>query len=128
MIRDTSVVNGKEVITLGSYNSLGMSGHPETMQAAIDAIRKYGTSASGSRTLAGEKTLYQQLEKAIADWKHTFAIEVKSNSDAEIKASSNVRKYVELRSDDSKGKVYYLGDLTCMVNDVQYVSWKDWGN
>ena len=71
LIRDTSVVNGKEVINLGSYNYLGMSGHPETMQAAIDAIKKYGTSASGSRTLAGEKTLYQQLEKAIADWKHT---------------------------------------------------------
>ena len=71
LIRDTSVVHGKEVINLGSYNYLGMSGHPETMQAAIDAIKKYGTSASGSRTLAGEKTLYQQLEKAIADWKHT---------------------------------------------------------
>ena len=71
LIRDTSIVHGKEVINLGSYNYLGMSGHPETMQAAIDAIRKYGTSASGSRTLAGEKTLYRQLEKAIADWKHT---------------------------------------------------------
>ena len=71
LIRDTSVVNGKEVINLGSYNYLGMSGHPETMQAAIDAIKKYGTSASGSRTLAGEKTLYQQLEKSIAEWKHT---------------------------------------------------------
>ncbi|MBR0353533.1 MAG: aminotransferase class I/II-fold pyridoxal phosphate-dependent enzyme [Oscillospiraceae bacterium] len=71
LIRDTSVVRGKEVINLGSYNYLGMSGHPETMQAAIDAIKKYGTSASGSRTLAGEKTLYQQLEKAIAEWKHT---------------------------------------------------------
>ena len=71
LIRDTSIVRGKEVINLGSYNYLGMSGHPETMQAAIDAIKKYGTSASGSRTLAGEKTLYQQLEKAIADWKHT---------------------------------------------------------
>ena len=71
LIRDTSIVYGKEVINLGSYNYLGMSGNPETMQAAIDAIKKFGTSASGSRTLAGEKTLYQQLEKAIAEWKHT---------------------------------------------------------
>ncbi|MBQ9060351.1 MAG: ATP-binding protein [Firmicutes bacterium] len=63
----------------------------------------------------------------IADWKHTFAIEVKSNSNTEKKMSSNVRKYTELRSDDSKGKVYYLGDLTCDVNGIQYVSWKDWG-
>lgn len=71
LIRDTSVIGGKRVINLGSYNYLGMSGHPETIEAAVEATRKYGTSASGSRTLAGEKTLYQQLEKAIADWKHT---------------------------------------------------------
>lgn len=71
VIRDTSIIGGKELINLGSYNYLGMSGNPETMQAAIDATKKYGTSASGSRTLAGEKTLYRELEKAIAEWKHT---------------------------------------------------------
>ena len=63
----------------------------------------------------------------IADWKHTFAIEVKSSSNTEKKLSANIRKYVELRSDDPEGKVYYLGDLTCEINGVQYVSWKDWG-
>ena len=41
--------------------------------------------------------------------------------------SSNVRKYIDLRADGSEGKVYYLGDLTCELNGVQYVSWKDWG-
>lgn len=71
VIRDTSMVNGKEVINLGSYNYVGMSGHPKTVEAACEAARKYGTSASGSRTLAGEKTLYQELEHAIAGWKHT---------------------------------------------------------
>ncbi|MBP5313965.1 MAG: aminotransferase class I/II-fold pyridoxal phosphate-dependent enzyme, partial [Eggerthellaceae bacterium] len=71
LIRDTSIVNGKRVINLGSYNYLGMSGHPETERAAIEAILKYGTSASGSRTLAGEKTLYRDLERTIAKWKHT---------------------------------------------------------
>lgn len=71
LIRDTSVIGGKRVINLGSYNYLGMSGHPETMRAAIEAVEKYGTSASGSRTLAGEKTLYQELERTIAAWKHT---------------------------------------------------------
>ncbi len=71
LIRDTSVINGKRMINLGSYNYLGMSGNPETEEAAIEVIRKYGTSASGSRTLAGEKTLYRELEKEIAEWKHT---------------------------------------------------------
>jgi len=41
------------------------------MEAAQKAIEKYGTSASGSRLIAGEKTLYIELEKAIAKWKHT---------------------------------------------------------
>ena len=36
-------------------------------------MKKYGTSASGSRVLAGEKTLYQELEETIARWKHTEA-------------------------------------------------------
>ena len=71
LIRDTSVIRANRVINLGSYNYLGMSGNPETMEAAIEAVKKYGTSASGSRTLAGEKTLYRQLEQKIAEWKHT---------------------------------------------------------
>lgn len=62
----------------------------------------------------------------IADWKHTIAIEIKSKSDSEKKLSSGVRNYMELRKDGTKGQVFYLGDITCDVNDVQYVSWKDW--
>ena len=63
----------------------------------------------------------------IADWKHSFAIEVKSRADSEKKLSGNVRNYVELRHDNTKGYVYYLGDVTSCINDVQYVAWKDWG-
>ena len=70
-LRDVSVVNGKEVLNFGSYNYLGLSGHPQVSKAAIDAIEKLGTSASGSRLLAGEKTLHQELEKELAAWKHT---------------------------------------------------------
>jgi len=70
-LRDTSVLNGKEVLNFGSYNYLGLSGHPQVSQAAIDAIHKLGTSASGSRLLAGEKTLHKELEKEIAQWKRT---------------------------------------------------------
>lgn len=71
ILSDTSIVDGREIINLASYNYVGMSGHPRTSQAAKTAIDKYGTSASGSRLIAGEKTLYRDLEKAIAKWKHT---------------------------------------------------------
>ncbi len=68
---DTSLMAGDEVVNFGSYNYVGMSGRKEVKEAAKAAIDKYGTSASGSRLLAGEKTLHKELEKAIADWKHT---------------------------------------------------------
>lgn len=71
MLKDTSAVDGKTVINFASYNYLGLSGHPEAVEAAISATKKYGTSASGSRLIAGEKPLFQELEKAIAAWKHT---------------------------------------------------------
>lgn len=71
VLSDTSIVEGREIINLASYNYLGMSGHPRTVKAAKEAIDKYGTSASGSRLIAGEKTLYRDLERAIAKWKHT---------------------------------------------------------
>ena len=71
IVRDTSIVNGQEVLNFGSYNYAGMSGRPETVQAAIDAVKKYGTSPSGSRLLGGQKKLHAQLEAAIAQWKHT---------------------------------------------------------
>jgi len=69
-LRDKSLMAGKEVLNFGSYNYTGMSGRPEVMEAAKAAIDRYGTSASGSRLLAGEKKLHQELEKELADWKH----------------------------------------------------------
>lgn len=62
----------------------------------------------------------------IADWKHSFAIEIKSRSDSEKKLSNSVRNYLSLRHDDTEGEVYYLGDISCNINGIQYVSWKDW--
>lgn len=61
-------------------------------------------------------------------WKHTFAIEIKSDSDAESKLSKNIRKYLELRSDDTRGAVFYLGDMTAKINNIDYVSWIDWSD
>ncbi len=63
----------------------------------------------------------------IADWHKTYALEVKSDFETEKKQSANVRKYIELRDTEIKGYVYYLGDVTCDINNIKYVSWKDWG-
>ena len=63
----------------------------------------------------------------IADWHKTYALEVKSDFETEKKQSANVRKYIELRDTEINGSVYYLGDITCDINNIKYVSWKDWG-
>lgn len=65
----------------------------------------------------------------IADWKHTFAIEIKSTIEAEQNLSKNTRDYLALRGNDGcRGAVFYLGNLTLSINGIDYVSWKDWGN
>jgi len=65
----------------------------------------------------------------IADWKHTFAIEIKSSIEAEKKMSANTRKYLELRKDESvRSAVFYLGDVTMTIQGTRYISWKDWGS
>lgn len=68
---DTSKMNGQDVLNFGSYNYVGMSGRKEVNEAAIKAIEQYGTSASGSRLLAGEKQIHRDLEKTIAAFKNS---------------------------------------------------------
>jgi 8-amino-7-oxononanoate synthase len=65
---DTTVIGGREMINWSSYNYLGMSGDPIVMQAAKDAIERYGTSVSASRLVSGEKPVHRELERAIADF------------------------------------------------------------
>jgi len=64
----------------------------------------------------------------ITDWKKNFAIEVKSKSDVEKKLSTSVRTYVGLRTDSVQGSVFYLGDVSCEINGIRYVSWSEWGS
>lgn len=68
VVQDTTVVDGKELISFASYNYLGLSGHPDVTAAATDAIRKYGSSVSASRLVSGEKPIHGQLERKLAEW------------------------------------------------------------
>jgi 8-amino-7-oxononanoate synthase len=61
-----AVVDGKEVVMLGSNNYLGLTIHPEVRQAAIAAIHEFGTSLTGSRLLNGTHKLHAALEEDLA--------------------------------------------------------------
>ena len=115
-------LESKEELMLDNHKGAAV----ETMAVAELLKKRFNNGKKSCLTYFRDKNGFEV--DVIADWKHTFAIEVKSNSGSEKKMSANVKKYVELRADSSKGKVYYLGDLTCDINGVQYVSWKDWGN
>lgn len=60
-------INGREFINFSSYNYLGLAGHPAVNQATKDAIDRYGTSASASRLVAGERPIQRELEEALAE-------------------------------------------------------------
>ena len=63
-----SYIGDHRLIMIGSNNYLGLTMHPKVRQAAIDAIRKYGTSCSGSRFLNGTLELHLELERRLAEW------------------------------------------------------------
>ena len=64
-------MEGRERITLGSNNYLGLTGHPAVKQAARDALEAYGTGLTGSRFLNGTTPLHTELERELADWMGT---------------------------------------------------------
>ncbi|MFA7055520.1 MAG: pyridoxal phosphate-dependent aminotransferase family protein [Acholeplasmataceae bacterium] len=69
--QDTVVhMEGREVIMIGSNNYLGLTSHPEVIQAAVDATLKYGTGVSGSRFLNGTLNLHKQFEAELAEFLH----------------------------------------------------------
>lgn len=63
------ILNGKEVINLSSNNYLGLVDHPDVIDAAILAIKKYGVGAASARNIIGNFDLYDTLEKKLADFK-----------------------------------------------------------
>jgi 8-amino-7-oxononanoate synthase len=64
-------MDGRERITLGSNNYLGLTGDERVKQAARDALDRYGTGLTGSRFMNGTLPLHLELERELADWMGT---------------------------------------------------------
>lgn len=62
------VVDGRKILMIGSNNYLGLTTDPRVREAAIEAVKRYGTSCTGSRFLNGTLALHQEAEARLADY------------------------------------------------------------
>ena len=67
-------IEGRKVVMAGSNNYLGLTAHPKVKEAAVNAIKKYGTGCSGSRYLTGTIDLHVELEKKLAKFFNKEAV------------------------------------------------------
>jgi glycine C-acetyltransferase len=63
------VVDGKRVLNFCSNNYLGLADHPKIVQAAQEAVKKYGVGPAAVRTIAGTMDLHLELERRLAAFK-----------------------------------------------------------
>ncbi|MBF6174224.1 8-amino-7-oxononanoate synthase [Nocardia blacklockiae] len=56
------------LIDLASNDYLGLSRHPEVIEAAVEAVRTWGTGSTGSRLVTGTTLAHEQLEAELAEF------------------------------------------------------------
>ncbi len=61
-------VNGTTVLNFCANNYLGLSSHPEVVQAAKDALDSHGFGMSSVRFICGTQDIHKTLEKKIANF------------------------------------------------------------
>ena len=64
-------VKNQKVLNFCSNNYLGLSSHPEIVNAAIDSLKKHGFGMSSVRFICGTQDLHKDLENRISDFLQT---------------------------------------------------------
>jgi len=67
-INVTNGTGNKEVINMCANNYLGLANHPEVVQAAHDALDRWGYGMASVRFICGTQEIHKQLEKAISEF------------------------------------------------------------
>lgn len=63
-----AIVDGRPVILAGTNNYLGLTFHPDCIEAAVEAVRNEGTGTTGSRIANGSYALHKTLEANLAEF------------------------------------------------------------
>ncbi|MFA4916720.1 MAG: 8-amino-7-oxononanoate synthase [Syntrophales bacterium] len=64
-------INGRDVLLFCTNNYLGLTHHPQVIEASIRATERFGTGAGASRLISGHSHLYEELEDTLAWFKGT---------------------------------------------------------
>ena len=94
-------VNGKNVLNFCANNYLGLSSHPEVVQAAKDTLDSHGFGMSSVRFICGTQDIHKTLERKIAEF---YGLE-----DTILYAAAF----------DANGGIFepLLGELDCIISD-----------
>ena len=65
---EITISTGETVLNFCANNYLGLSSHPEVVQAAKDALDTHGFGMSSVRFICGTQDIHKELEKKIADF------------------------------------------------------------
>ena len=71
-----TTVDGRSVVNLSSNNYLGLTTHPTLKTRAMEALERFGVGTGSVRTIAGTMAMHVELERRLAEFKHTEAVVV----------------------------------------------------
>ncbi|MBM7702118.1 8-amino-7-oxononanoate synthase [Metabacillus iocasae] len=71
--KSTGILNGTEKLICASNNYLGLAADERLIEAATEAMRKYGVGSTGSRLITGNTAIHEQLERRLASFKQAEA-------------------------------------------------------
>ncbi len=63
---DIEVVGGKHVLNFCANNYLGLSSHPRLVEAAREAVKRYGFGMSSVRFICGTQDVHKELERRLS--------------------------------------------------------------
>jgi len=66
----TRLPDGRSVVQFASNDYLGLSRHPAVVAASVAAATESGTGSGASRLVVGSRPVHDELESALAVWKH----------------------------------------------------------
>jgi 8-amino-7-oxononanoate synthase len=64
------LLDGVPVVSFASNDYLGLSRHRAVVDAAHDALERYGAGSGSARLITGSRRVHDELERELAAWKH----------------------------------------------------------